>query len=113
MRLDNTVYRAGFATSRDQARQQITHGHFEVNGKKVTIPSFQVKVTDVVTIKPNSVKMRAFEGLAETLKNSTAEISEWINIDIKELSATVVDVPSLEKTPAGFDLKLITEFYSR
>jgi len=111
IRLDNTVYRAGFAPSRDLARQAVTHGHFEVNGKKVDIPSYKIKVTDKISIKPKTQKGNMFESLAETLKNK--DIPDWLTVDAKELTFTVVGEPNIKKTPPQFDLKLIIEFYSR
>lgn len=111
MRFDNAVYRAGFADSRDKARQKIRHGHFQINGQKVDIPSYQLKIKDKITIKEASRKRAPFVNLSETLKNK--EYPEWLTVDLKELSFTVIDKPNLEKAPPSFDLKLITEFYSR
>lgn len=111
MRLDNVIYRAGFVPSRDQARQLIGHGHFLVNGKKVNIPSYQVKVNDKVTISTKALKIVLFEGLTEKLK--TKEVNEWLAVDAKELSATVIGKPVFSKNQANFELTLITEFYSR
>lgn len=111
MRLDNTVYRAGFCTSRDLARQLIGHGHILVNGEKVTIPSYQVKVKDKINLKPRSLKMNLFTGLSE--KMAAKEIVDWLVVEPKELVATVIDKPSLEKNQPNFDLKMITEYYSR
>ena len=82
-----------------------------VNGKKVNIPSFQVKVKDKITVKPKSQKMQEFSALAEKLKN--AEVPEWLSIDPKEMQITMIDEPNLEKSTPGFDLKLIIEFYSK
>ena len=110
-RLDNVIYKSGFANSRDAARQLISHYHFLVNGKKVNIPSFQVKVKDKITVKPKSQKMQEFSALAEKLKN--AEVPEWLSIDPKEMQITMIDEPNLEKSTPGFDLKLIIEFYSK
>ncbi len=110
-RLDNVVYKAGFAVSRDAARQFIGHNHFLVNGKKVNIPSFQVHIKDKITIKPKSLGMEKFSSLTETLKN--VQIPEWLSVDMKELIITVVDEISLEKSNPGIDLKLIIEYYSR
>ena len=111
MRLDNTVYRAGFVGSRNLSRQLISHGHFLVNGKKVTIPSFQVKVKDKITLKPKTLKTEAFATLSERLKGK--EFVDWLAVDAKEVTATVIDKPSLAKNQPGFDVKIITEFYSR
>ena len=111
MRLDNVVYRSGFVKSKNLARQSVNHGHFRVNGKKVDIPSYQMKIKDVITIKPASLKTKLFEGLVDQLK--IVETPAWINVDSKELSITVVGTPSVKETTPGFDLKAIVEYYSR
>ncbi|KKR04435.1 MAG: 30S ribosomal protein S4 [Parcubacteria group bacterium GW2011_GWC2_39_14] len=111
MRLDNVVYRAGFATSRDGARQMVNHGHIRVNGKKVSIPSYQVKIKDKITIKDLSKGKELFNGLSEKLQ--TKEFVDWLIVEPKECVATVVDMPTLAKNKPGFDLKMIVEYYSR
>jgi len=111
MRLDNTVFRAGFAKSRDFARQLISHEHFLVNGKKVNIPSYQVKVGEIITVKENSAKTKAFNNLKESLKK--AEKLSWLSIDASKLEIKVTDTPNFEETKGEFDAKLIIEFYSR
>lgn len=111
MRFDNVVYRSGFAASRDKARQLIGHGHFMINGKKVNIPSYQLKVNDKVTIREKSLKMEPFANLSEKLQKK--QIVEWLVMDPKDMKVTVSEVASLEKNEPGFDLTLITEYYSR
>lgn len=111
MRLDNVVFRAGFCDSRDLARQIIRHGHVLVNGKKVNIPSYQLKIKDKLTIKPTSLKKTQFLELGEKIKNK--QVPDWLNVEAKELSATVIDIPSLAKNEPSFDLKQVIEFYSR
>lgn len=108
-RLDNTVFRAGFCKSRFTARQMVTHGLMTVNGKKVDVPSFQVKVGDIISIKEASVKKPIFEGLGERLTNS--EFPSWISVDVKNLSAKVLNIPTLENP--NYNAKSIIEFYSR
>ncbi|HMB26084.1 MAG TPA: 30S ribosomal protein S4 [Patescibacteria group bacterium] len=110
-RFDNTLYRAGFSVSRDAARQAIRHGHFLVNGKKLDIPSYQVKLKDKITINPSGKEAGMFKGLTERLKNQ--DYPDWLNIDIKSLEITVLDLPELEKAALAFDMKAIIEFYSR
>lgn len=110
-RLDNAVYRAGLAVNRIQARQFVNHGHISVNGRRVSIPSYQVKIKDKIAIMPASLKFEHFKSLPEKLKNK--EITEWLDMELKNLTATVVDEPSLEKQRPNFDLKQVTEFYSR
>jgi len=111
MRLDNVVYRAGFAGSRDAARQAVNHGHIRVNGREVSIPSYQVKIKDKVSIKDTSTKKGLFTDLSEKLK--TKEFADWLLVDPKTCVATVVDAPNLVKNKPGFDLKMIVEYYSR
>ncbi len=111
MRLDNVVYRAGLAPSRDAARQLVNHGHISVNGRKVSIPSYQVKVKDKITIKETSTGKKIFADLSEKL--NTRETVDWLVVDPKLCSATVIDQPNLEKNKPGFELKMIVEYYSR
>jgi len=102
-RLDNMVYRSGFATSRSQARQFIRSGLFEVNGKKVTIPSAQLKSGD--SIKPASFeKIHLRQGFV---------LPEWIKANVKERYVQVDRLPALEELPADVNVQLIVEFYSR
>lgn len=111
-RLDNVVYRSGLGgSSRNLSRQLINHGHFLVNGRKVDVPSCQLKVADKVSIRPASLKRALFKDFAEKLKNR--EYPDWLNVDEKDLTVTVVGLPDLAKNPPNFDIKLITEFYSR
>ena len=102
-RFDNMVYRSGFATSRSQARQLIRSGFFEVNGKKVTVPSAKLKPGDVV--KPVSFeKIHLRQGFV---------LPEWIKANVKERFVQVERLPSLEELPSDVNVKLIVEFYSR
>ncbi|MBT4722723.1 30S ribosomal protein S4 [Candidatus Falkowbacteria bacterium] len=110
-RLDNVVFRSGFVSSKNLARQSVNHGHFQVNGKKVDIPSYQLKVNDKITIKKSSLTNKIFEGLGERLKN--VDTPNWINIDGKELSITIVGAPDVKEAGPVFDLKAIIEYYSR
>jgi len=111
MRLDNAVYRLGFATSRAQARELITHGHFLVNDKKVDIPSYCLKTGDVVKIKEKSKKSKQFSALGEKLKN--AEIPGWLHLDAKNLSGKILHAPDFNEIKANIDARVIVEFYSR
>jgi small subunit ribosomal protein S4 len=111
MRLDNVIYKSGWGKSMRSARQLVNHGHFQVNGKKVNIPSYQLKINDIITIKPKSQKAKAFNDLADRLKDR--EMPEWLFYDPKEISLKVVDFPRTEKMSLPFDLKAIIEFYSR
>ena len=110
-RLDNTVYRMGLGASRDLARQIVTHGHIKVNGKKVNIPSSQVKPGDVISIKASSKKSKLFSGLSEKLKK--AQIPGWLNLDVKELTAKVLHHPKMEDIGSKINVQMIVEFYSK
>lgn len=111
-RLDNVIFQLGLAESRNKARQIIGHGHIQVNGKKVTIPSFQVRINDEISISPKSLESKVlFKTLAEKLKSK--EVANWLLLDKENLKAKVVDMPSVDNIPSDLDFKLIVEFYSR
>lgn len=108
-RLDNVVYRMGFAASRRLARQLVNHGHVLINGKKTNIPSYRVRVGETITLKDKSKKSKLFEGLNEKL--AKLEPVSWISVDTKTLSGKVLNAPHFENP--NFNAKLIIEFYSR
>ena len=110
-RLDNVIYRLGLASSRAQARQLISHGHFDVNGRKTNIPSFLVSPNDQIVVRETSQKNTYFKSVAESLDGT--RVPDWLEIDLKDLSARVVGVPSREHIDATLDEQLIVEFYSR
>ena len=110
-RLDNVVYRAGFAMNRPMARQLVSHGHFQVNGRKVNIPSFRVKPGDVVTVKERS------KSSGRILENASYAgsrvIPDWISSDLKNLSARVIDLPDRGQMDVPVQEQLIVEYYSK
>jgi small subunit ribosomal protein S4 len=110
MRLDNVVYRAGFAKSRDLARQLISHKHFLVNNKRVNIPSFSTKIGQIISIKENSKDSKAFNNMKEQLKK--IEPLAWLSINPDKLEIKIVDKPKLAGLKE-FNPKLIVEFYSK
>ena len=110
-RLDNVVYRLGFAASRAEARQMVTHGHITVNGKRVGIPSYLVKVGEVISIKETSRDIPRIKEMAETLKERTAPA--WLSLDVNTLSGTVINLPSREEIQIPIEEHLIVEKYSR
>jgi len=110
-RLDNVVFRAGFAGSRQAARQLVTHGHFMLNDRRVDIPSISVSVGDVITVRPKSTKNEYFKTVEDTV--DTGEDASWLTSDIKKLKIDVKGVPTREEIDAGINEQLITEFYSR
>ncbi len=110
-RLDNTVYRSGFSTSRRQARQLVNHGHILVNGRKVDIPSFQVKVGDEITLRDNSRKNPHVEGAWQTAVGRGRP--PWITANDSEVSAMVSDLPKREDIDGDINEQLIVELYSK
>lgn len=110
-RLDNVVYRAGFAKTRPAARQAVSHAHFTVNGEKVNIPSYRVRVGDVVGIRENKKNKGNLKGAEDVLAKK--ENLSWLAIDGKTLSAKVTGRPAGTELQQPFDAKMIVEFYSR
>ena len=113
MRLDNTVYRSGFADSRTQARQIVNHGHFLVNDKKVNIPSYQVSDGDVISIRKSSKNNKIFRDLSEKLKNIASEQKSWLSVNPKDSSFKVLHSPKKEDLPSNVKTHMIIEFYSK
>lgn len=110
-RLDNVVYRLGFAVSRAEARQLVVHGHFTVNGKKLDIPSYLTKVGDVISIKDKS---RSSEKIKAVLEATDGKIiPKWLDLDNNTLSGKVVAVPERDDIDIDFEEHLIVELYSR
>lgn len=108
-RLDNVVYRLGFAASRKEARQLVRHGHFTVNGKKVDIPSYLVAVGDVIKVKEKSVSSPKFKEMAETATN----VPNWLEANVESLEGKVVSLPTREDIDIPIAEHLIVELYSR
>lgn len=111
-RLDNVVYRLGFAASRAQARQLVTHGHFTVNGKKVDIASYQVEPGDVIQVAENSRQLTYFKDLMEQGRRHTMP-PKWLAVDMPALSGRVVAMPTREDIDPNINEQLIVEYYSR
>ena len=110
-RLDNVVYRLGFATSRPQARQLVRHGHFQVNGKKVDIPSYSVRQGDVVSVKAGSVKNAAISHAMEEVKGRG--IPAWLEFDAERTAGRVTSLPTREQIALPVQEQLIVELYSK
>ena len=109
-RLDNVVYRAGFASTRPQARQLVNHGHFLVNDRKVDIPSYEVRAGDVVTIRERSQQILPIQHAIDTVGRS---VPEWVVADTKERSITIDSLPSREQIDTEIKEQLIVELYSK
>ncbi len=110
-RMDNIALRSGFTTTRQAARQLVSHGHLTVNGKIVTIPSYQVQVGDVVSIREGSKKKVLFANLDERLK--TIKIPAWLKLNFDKKEITVDGVPHAEQSELLFNVGAVLEFYSR
>jgi len=110
-RLDNVVFRMGFAVNRNQARQLVRHGHLLVNGRKVDIPSFLVKPGDEVQVREKSRKMTVIVNALESRKGQTSP--EWIELSPEKLAGRVLNVPSRGAIPTPVNEQLIVELYSK
>jgi small subunit ribosomal protein S4 len=110
-RLDNVVYRIGFAASRAEARQLVRHGHITVSGRRVSIPSYLVKVGDVIGIVPGSREQARFADLAEAAAHKTPP--PWLEVDLERLRATIKGFPEREDIDTPIKEHLIVELYSR
>ncbi len=110
-RFDNVALRSGFATTRQAARQITSHGHLTINGVIVTIPSYQVKVGDVIGIREGSKKKGLFVNLDERLK--TVKIPAWLKMNFEKKETTVDGIPHLAHTELLFSPGAVLEFYSR
>lgn len=110
-RLDNVVYRCGWASSRAEARQLVVHGHFTVNGKKVDIPSYLVKPGETIAIKDNSRSSVKFKTVLEA--NSARPVPKWLDVDAANAQAKVAELPTREEIDLEVDETLIVELYSK
>jgi small subunit ribosomal protein S4 len=110
-RLDNVVFRLGLALSRPEARQLVRHGHFAVNGQKVSIPSFQVRSGDVITVRETSRDKGRFKDVAELMR--THGTVDWLEVDRESLTGKVVRLPNREEIDIPITEHLIVELYSR
>lgn len=110
-RLDNVVYRMGFGTSRDEARQLVTHGHFLVNGKRVNIPSYLVSEGDVIEVAENSRKMARFKDILEVTGGKV--VPKWLEVDHENMKGKVLSLPAREDIDLPIQEHLIVELYSK
>lgn len=111
IRLDNIIYRLGFADSRAQARQIVQHGHILINERKVDIPSFLVKVGDIIGWRETSTQTEYYKSLVEKVKGKT--IPPWLNMEEEKMTGTVLTLPSYEDIETRFNAKAVVEYYSR
>ncbi len=109
-RLDNVVWRSGLAETRPQARQLVNHGHFQVNGKKVDVPSFRVRQSDVVSVKERSRDLIVIQHAVDTLSRP---VPDWLSVDHAERRISVTDLPSRHQIDTPINEQLIVELYSK
>lgn len=110
-RLDNVIYRLGIAKTRAQARQFVSHGFITINDKKVNIPSYEVKVKDIIGINKNKINKKVFLGLDKQLKKSKSPA--WIHFDLNQKIAKITEEPNVAEMKNIFNVQSIVEFYSR
>lgn len=110
-RMDNVIFRLGYAPSRAAARQLVGHGFFRVNDKKVDISSLQVRPKDVISINPTKVNKKAVNDIRERIK--TKEIPTWLHLDRQKMEAKVIELPRLDEGDKAFNIQSVIEFYSR
>jgi len=110
-RVDNAVFRLGLAPARSIARSLVSHGHIMVNGRRADIPSMHVRPGDAISIRPESQKKKAFEGIDARLKKY--QPPSWLALDPKSLTGTLTGWPTAEEARLPFSISLILEFYSR
>ena len=109
-RLDNVVYRSGLASTRPQARQLVNHGHFLVNGKRVDIPSYQVRKDDVISVKERSLEILPIMIAVDT---GDRTVPEWMDVNTQERTITIRDLPSREQIDTQIQEQLVVELYSK
>ena len=110
-RLDNVIYRSGLAATRAMARQVVSHGHIVVNGRRLTVPSYEAKEGDVITVREGSRVRTPFTSAAERLAEH--QTPAWLVFDPKKLEGKLLAQPSVEPTQLAFDLGVVLEYYSR
>ncbi len=110
-RLDNVIYRLGFASTRQAARQMVNHGHINVNGERQSIPSYKVSVGNVVSIRENSKQKSLFKDIAEKLKDH--KVPSWLSLNVEKKEAKVQGVPKLAENELSFDVSQIFQYYSK
>lgn len=110
-RLDNVVYRLGLAKTRRLARQIVTHGHITLNGRKMNIPSHEIKIGDEIGVREGSRQSALFTDMTERV--DAKEVPAWLQFDVKKLTGTVKGSPSFKATESYFDPEQVLEFYSR
>ncbi len=111
LRLDNAVFRMGFASSRAQARQLVGHGHFAVNGRPTDVASYHVKPGDRISVRESRLGREPFKMARETLRSH--QVPEWLSVDAAKLTGTINDLPRRDQMPLDLNEQLVVEYYSR
>ena len=112
-RTDNAVFRAGFATTRRQARQLVSHGHFLLNGRRIDIPSIRLNPGDTLEVRPKSAKTEYFKNIENVMGAAGVTPLSWLKVDPKKMKIEITGLPKREEAEAGIDEQLIVEYYSR
>ena len=112
-RADNAVFRAGFALTRRQARQLVSHGHFLLNGRRIDIPSIRLNPGDVLEVRPKSTNSEYFKNLPNIVSAANATPLSWIKADAKKMKIEITGLPKREEAEPGINEQLIVEYYSR
>ena len=112
-RADNVIFRAGFALTRRQARQLVSHGHFLLNGRRIDIPSIRLNPGDVLEVRPKSSKSEYFKNLANIIGAANVTPLSWMKDDAKNMKIEVTGLPKREEAETGINEQLIVEYYSR
>lgn len=112
-RMDNVVYRAGFALTRRQARQLVSHGHFLLNGDRIDIPSIRLNPGDVIEVRPRSAKTEYFKNLPNIISAAGTTSLSWLKVDGKKMKIEITGLPKREEAEPGINEQLIVEYYSR
>ena len=110
-RLDNVVYRLGFAKSRAEARQQVRHGHIHVNGRRVDLPSFRVRPGDLISVAPKAKEMLVIK--SALISNERVQVPAWLEVDIEKLQGSVLSLPQRDQIDLDIREQLIVELYSK
>lgn len=112
-RLDNTIYRAGLATSRRAARQLVSHGHFLLNGRRVDIPSIRLKAGDAISVRPRSLKTHYFTNIKDVIKETSQPSLGWLKFDPSKITIEITGLPTRTEAEPDINEQLIVEYYSR
>jgi small subunit ribosomal protein S4 len=111
LRLDNAVFRLGFASSRAAARQLVTHGHFAVNGRATNVPSYQLKPGDTISVRESRTGRGPFKTAKDTLRSHQAP--DWLSVDPAKLAGSILELPRRDQMPPELNEQLVVEYYSR